>query len=227
VVALEQRLRTPLVAGGTKPLANVMGHIGEGGDQALDILDCLLMLSASWRWVNARTAWESLDEMLATGGSAWKVGYDPDGRPCLQRRVDETSEMAAKAAMSKPGNAASHLRAAWHKVYGRSPDASAAYREAVRAIEAAAKPVVTPNDSIATLGKMITAMRDKPSKWTTELGSVTVVADMMGELWTSQLDRHGTDDESVPLSVSAAQAEAALHLAVTLVQWFQGGAVRR
>jgi hypothetical protein len=128
--------------------------------------------------------------------------------------------------MAKPGNAGRHLGAAWDKVYGRSPDASGAYREAVRAVEAVAKPVVTAADPAATLGKVIKAMTDKPAKWTADLGSVDVVADMMGQLWTSQLDRHGTDDETVPLSVSAAKAEAALHLAVTLVHLFQSGAVR-
>jgi len=87
--------------------------------------------------------------------------------------------------------------------------------------------VITPNDSLATWGKMIKALRDKPQKWVAELGSISVVADMMGELWTSQLDRHGTDDESVPLSVSSAQAEAAVHLATTLVHWFKGGMVDR
>jgi len=105
---------------------------------------------------------EELDLMLARDGSARTVGEDEAGRPCLQRRVDETSEAIAKDSVSKHGNAASHLRAAWHKVYGRKPDASGACREAVRAVEAAAKPVVTPNDPIATLGKMIKAMRDKP-----------------------------------------------------------------
>jgi hypothetical protein len=55
---------------------------------------------------------------------------------------------------------------------------------------------------------------------------VDVVTDMMGQLWTAQLDRHGTNDETAPLAVSQAQAEAAVHLAVTLVHWFQSGAVR-
>ena len=46
-------------------------------------------------------------------------------------------------------------------------------------------------------------------------------------LWKGQIDRHGTDDASTPLSVSQAEAEAAVHLAVTLVQWFTSGAVSR
>jgi hypothetical protein len=46
-------------------------------------------------------------------------------------------------------------------------------------------------------------------------------------VWKSQLDRHGTADPDVPLSVTHAEAEAAVHLAATLVQWFVTGAVAR
>lgn len=218
------RFRLDWKQGEVTALATLAKELSENRERALDIVDCLLMLTAqrpgSWQIS------ERLSSMLSAAGSAWTVGKDPNGTPCLQRRVEEFAETAAKATIARPGNAGKHLQAAWHRVYGRDPDSSAAYREAVRAVEAAAKPVVTPNDSIATLGKMIRAIRDKPTKWTTELGSVSTVAEMMGELWTSQLDRHGTDDETVPLSVSASQAEAAVHLAVTLVHWFQSGFVR-
>lgn len=223
---VEQLLRFPLnwQRGVDTALGTLAKEFGENRSRALDIVDCLLMLTAnqpgSWK-----TA-EQLSSMLSAAGSAWGMGKDAAGTPCLHRRVEESSETAAKAAIDRPGNPGLHLRVAWHRVYGRDPDPSGAYREAVRAVEAAAKPVVTPNDSIATLGKMIKAMRDKPEKWTAELGSVAAVADMMGVLWTSQLDRHGTDDETVPLSASASQSEAAVHLAVTLVHWFQSGLVR-
>ena len=39
-------------------------------------------------------------------------------------------------------------------------------------------------------------------------------------LWTNQLDRHGTDDESVPLQVTQEQAELAVHIALLLVRIF-------
>jgi hypothetical protein len=50
---------------------------------------------------------------------------------------------------------------------------------------------------------------------------------MMRVLWKSQLDRHGTDNEAVPIEVSKDEAETALHLAITLVHWFTSGAVTR
>ncbi len=222
---LEQFLRFPLNWGYglDSALEHLTTEVGKDGPRALDIIDACLMLSSGWS--GGWKARESLNLMLLVGGSAWTVASDPDGTPCLERRVLEPVEQAARTEMERGGNAGRHLQSAWHAVYGRSTDASAAYREAVRAVEAAAKPVVTPADPVATLGKMICALRDKPTKWTTSVGSVESVADMMGSLWTSQLDRHGTDDESVALSVSPAQAEAAVHLAATLVHWFRSDQV--
>lgn len=78
---------------------------------------------------------------------------------------------------------------------------------------------------------MIGALRDAPDKWEFAMAPkggqpVDMVRTAMSLLWTAQLDRHGTDDESVPLSVSAAEAEAAVHLAVTLVNWCRGDSLR-
>jgi hypothetical protein len=52
-----------------------------------------------------------------------------------------------------------------------------------------------------------------------------VAEEMMDLLWTSQLDRHGSDDAKVPLRVSLEEARAAVHLAAALVQLFKSGAV--
>lgn len=226
LLLLEQSLRFPLNwRSGTKSaLATVVSEVSGDGERALDVIDYVLMTAVIWpRFYDIR---KDLESMLAVAGSAWMVGQDPEGRWCLLRRVDESVEHAAREEMEQAGNAARHLSIAWHRVYGRQPDASGGYREAVRAVEAAVKPVISPNDRLATLGKMIKAVQDKPSKWVSDLGSLEVVARMMGELWTAQLDRHGTDDESVPLTVSSSQAEAAVHLAVTLVHWFRNGHVR-
>ena len=111
---------------------------------------------------------------------------------------------------------------------GRSPDPSSAYREAIRAVEVVAGPVVKPGDSKATLGTIISALRDKPSKWTVDLekASPEQVTEMLAMLWQSQFDRHGTDDESVPLNVSQEQADAAVHIAIALTRMFAGGHIK-
>lgn len=222
---LEQMLRMPLdwrhdLDSAVGQLAN---EVENDGSRALDIVDGCLMITS--RWPGSWEAREQLKLILTVAGSAWQIVATDGHVPRLERRVDEAVELAARAEMSDGGNAGRHLAAAWHAVYGRTVNASSAYREAVRAVEAAAKPVITPSDSSATLGKMIRALRDKPTKWTTAIGTVTGLAAMMEALWTSQLDRHGSDDESAPLSVSPTQAEAAVHIAATLVHWFRSGHV--
>ena len=112
---------------------------------------------------------------------------------------------------------------------GRNPDPSRAYNEAIRAVEVVAAPVVIPDDPKATLGKIIKAMEDKPSKWTVDLVEATPeqVTGMAAMIWQAQFDRHGTDDEDVPLNVSQEQADAAVHVAIALVRLFAGGHITR
>ena len=154
-----------------------------------------------------------------------------DETPMLERRVDPTvTDLAESASASdRPGE---HLARAWHEIYGREPSPTAAYREAVRAVEAAAQPVIEPANSAATLGTMIGALRTGKDGFKISLAPASAdpidsVLEMLRLLWKSQFDRHGTADESVPIEVSSEEAEAAVHLAGTLVHWFTTGIVRR
>lgn len=173
---------------------------------------------------------ESLERILSEAGSVWSVS-DGEAPYRLERRLDPTVKQAAISAASANDRAAEHLASAWQSLYGRTPSPSQGYSDAVRAVETIAKPIITPKDSSATLGKMIGAMRDAPMKWIVvlETGNDPVggVADMMNLLWTAQRDRHGTNDPTVPLNVSTEEARAAFHLAVLLVQWFREGVIRR
>ena len=123
-----------------------------------------------------------------------------------------------------------YLRKAWGAAYGRNPQPDTAYRDAVRAVEAAAIPVVRPSRSPPTLGLVIAEIRDHPKHFATRLNPspplepIEAVRQMLSLLWKSQWDRHGVDDD-VPLTVSQQEAEDALALAVTLVRWFDTGAV--
>ena len=54
-----------------------------------------------------------------------------------------------------------------------------------------------------------------------------VVRSMCQLLWKAQPERHGTPDERAHSNVSQKAAEGAVHFAVTLVQWFTSGVVRR
>jgi hypothetical protein len=196
----------------------------------LDLIDLLVSeIAVPPRSQRLPSEAAELDSLLLEGGSLWRVGRH--GRKLgLERRVDETVTSATREAITTPGTAGDHLSKAWKEAYGRSPDPSAAYAEAVKAVEAAAKPVVTPNDDKATLGKMVPALRDRPDKRDAVLAAepafdkVAVVSVMAEFLWQGHTDRHGTPDR-VP--VTQEQAEAAVHLAALLVQWFTAGSIWR
>jgi hypothetical protein len=47
----------------------------------------------------------------------------------------------------------------------------------------------------------------------------------MEGVWKGQLDRHGTDDEAIPLHVSSAEADSAFSACLNLVRQFAGGHV--
>lgn len=184
----------------------------------LDLLDYLLSRT------NANYAGSEagrLELLLETGGSAWRVA-ERDNRYSLERRVAAGVAAAATEAMRSP-RAGDLLRLAWVEAYGRDPNPSDAYRNAVRAVEAAAQPTIIPKDHLATLGKMIAAIRAAPQKWQLVFSThrtIDVVADMFETLWRGQFDRHGSADPSIPINVSLEEAQAAFHLAATLVQWF-------
>ena len=59
------------------------------------------------------------------------------------------------------GTAGQILARAWGKVHAFTPDDSGAYANAVRAVEAAAKPLVEPNNEDATLGGMASVIRNQ------------------------------------------------------------------
>jgi hypothetical protein len=174
-----------------------------------------------------------LDKLLEESGSAYKVAPNEDGRSAtLIRRVDSSVELAAKRVMDERKAPSILLRRAWNTTFGLHPNPSDGYRQAVRAVEAAAIPVILPNDKDATLGRVIGTLRSNPDRWQLSFTHRTkpekpaaTLTSMMALLWEGQYDRHVSD--GVPLHVSQEEAETAIHLAVTLVQWFTAGHISR
>lgn len=191
----------------------------------LDVLDAALR---HFEWLE----WEEVNKLqgiLEQSGSTW-VARPGKG---LERRLAEAATEAASEAMSPNDRASAHLSNAWNDVFGRNPDASDGYREAIRAVEAVAQPIIEPNNAKATLGTMIGALRSQPDKWSVGLHHPDPMkqaqdfAGTMDLLWKGQHDRHGTGDPDAPLDVSQEEAEAAVHLSVTLVQWFRSDVIQR
>ena len=199
----------------------------QNDDTFLDVLDLVACNQNGSEEASANLG--DLDATLAMAGSVWHVMLEP--LPYLARRVSEELQGMVQAVVRQGGRPGDHLSAAWKHVYGRDPDSTAAYRDAVRAVEAAARPIVSPNSQTATLGTMIGEVRSDPSRWRVVIAHagpqspMVAVKDMMELLWKGQIDRHGTPDLEVPANVSLAEAEAAVQLATLLVQWFVGGQV--
>lgn len=183
---IERRCRLELNwYGHREALTDLLARATAGPDDFLCALDLVLHTLA--REDDA----EELEDMLEEAGSAWRVAVRDMGSSVvfvLERRVDEVVQAAAEMDMTGQDPAARLLRDAWHEMYGRSPNVSDAYRDAVRAVEAAAQPILTPDDDRATLGKMIAAVRDAPEKWAMVIpagdgSGIETMRRMMETLW--------------------------------------------
>ena len=141
---------------------------------------------------------DDIRSLLLDAGSAWKVAKPPDH---LELRVPESLEEEYKNAVNFEDEPGRHLAKAWDAAWRRN-DASTveAYDAAVKAIEAVLIPIVIPNDPTATLGNVVSALRDKPKKWDTRFrGAETVEAltAMLDELWKAHC-RHASMDTKQP-----------------------------
>jgi hypothetical protein len=91
--------------------------------------------------------------------------------------------------------------------------------------------VVSPANTRATLGTVIRDLENQQQQWQlaiivpTGTASITPLIGMLRLLWQGQTDRHGNPGPTIAPSSEA--AVAAVHLAATLVQWFQAGMVGR
>jgi hypothetical protein len=172
----------------------------------------------------------ALNSVLKAGGSRWKVGTR-SGSAGLEERVPRGVQEAADAAIAHPGHAGDLLSEAWHAAFGVAPDFEKAYAKSIKAVEAAAIPLVSPKNTMATLGTVLTDIKNQKD-WKLEMsrehpGALTkdVLLGMMQALWTGQNDRHAGQSGYTPST--QAEAEAAVMLAVPLVQWFSSGAIAR
>jgi hypothetical protein len=179
-----------------------------------------------------------LTAALRQGGANFVVVQPDSGRLGwrLERRTTHAAVMAVSTQVAVGGNASIHLDNAWRAAFGREPNPTNAYSEAVKAVEAAAKPLVLPNDDLATLGKIVGQLCANPQKYTvalarsasptkgSTLAPIEVVTALADLLWTNQTDRHAAGDPEPAVPVTQQQAEAATHLAVTLVHIFREAA---
>ncbi|WP_206784210.1 hypothetical protein [Amycolatopsis sp. MtRt-6] len=213
----------------------------------LSVVDAVISLHPGWEDLDSdgygRT-WQdqwlehllALIDLLLDTGSAWHVDAELRG---LYRRVDPTATEAwrqARELATSVGStaAAANLETAWREVYGRRPNPSASYGAAVKAVEAVAVPLLNPGTG-STVHAAARKFRKELDQWRFTLleksdmdpgtGSADVVSAMLDRLLTGETGRHTSADHN--RDSTQAESEAAVHLAVILVQWFTSGAVHR
>ncbi len=173
----------------------------------------------------------ALGKLLDDAHSAYQL--DRGARPVrLTRRVDPTVQAATDEATRTADPTARHLLGqAWTAAYSRTPDPTASYRDAIRAVETVARPLVLPDEPAATLGKVNAHLRQAHHKWELVLldrdddGSVEPLVRMLERLWEGQVSRHGGGPRSRDQTLD--EARAAVQLAVLCVQWLSAGVLHR
>ena len=171
---------------------------------------------------------QNLDTILEESGSKWKVG-ERNSICGLEERVDPAMQQMVDNAMDSSSGYGQQLSEAWHYMFGREPNYSAAYAAAIKAVESIALPMVEPNNKDSTLSKASRVMRDQHWEFQIEAWEETnvpggVIQLLMSGLMNSQPDRHGGPDSGV---VSKEKAQVAVYSAVFLIQCFKAGLVRR
>ncbi len=170
---------------------------------------------------------ERLSLHLDNARSVYTIGNDKNWKYEIQYRQPPELTRLVKEVTSGTDRSSQHLRDAWSNAFKRDANLNAAGVAAVKAVEVAAKPVIIPDNDKATLGRIISAMRDKPAKWETDSEAaegLETVTDMMDQVWKGHY-RHG--DETKPFEASAAGTEMIVHLAALLVHWFNSGKIRK
>jgi len=172
----------------------------------------------------------SLDSILNESSSAYSMDLSDQWH--LTTRVDDTAKQAFTDAVTQARQASGLLKSAWWATFKRDPDPSTAYRDAVLAVESVACEAFTPNDKRPSLGKAIRHLQNAVDDWTVatlddqgQSSAATLLA-MLRTVWQNH-QRHVGEGGTAPEPASQEEAEAVLFLAVTIVQWFERGLVKR
>jgi hypothetical protein len=211
-------------ASSREALRILFGRIDQDQNLKLDVVDGILQLSGT-----AYSGTTDLELILLESGSKWRVAETEPGNFCLEERVDATTTEAMGDMVDRGGDVAQYLTKAWNETFGRSPNPSVAYSNAIKAVEAAAWPVVIPKNNKATLGTIIQAMKDKPENFQVHITEKTPntgvesTRNQMSLIWEGQTDRHGTAN---PVAPTQEAAEQALFIAISLSQQFTRSLIR-
>jgi len=173
----------------------------------------------------------ALQTILSQASSAYTVIATGDTWH-LERRVDKTAKAAFEDAREQTRNSSDLLQDAWTATFKREPDADKAFRASVLAVESVTCALLAPNDSKPTLGKAISHLRATVANWTVaglddqQRASGETLLAVLETVWQNH-QRHVKQGGVPPDQTGQDEAEAVLFLAVTIVQWFERGFVRK
>ena len=188
----------------------------------LDVIDWLLGHSCGSK--------EELELILSRAGHELRVSPEGDR---LVERIDPVN-WNSYGEVVRPADEASRLmQDAWALAFGRDPNPSEAWSDAIKSIETLLKPIFSPNDSKATIGKMIAALRDKPEKWVCSLpdrkyrtkddeitkNGIEILIDTLNVIGY-QPNRHGSETKDI---VDCITIRSVLFLSVTVLGWLRDG----
>lgn len=207
----------------------------------LDLVDQVLDLSTGGKASNSDTVRKfivgkvgELQVILADARSLYAVGRRDGGGVALVARVDPTIRSAVSELVEVSTSASAHLGRAWVALNKLQPDAPLAYREAVKALEVTLAPLITPDDSAPTLGKIKSVLRDDgwsfaldrsgppgkaPAIAESANSSVTFLVDLIERVYGSER-RHGDAEHQIQ---SQEEAAAAVYAAVAVIGWVASG----
>ena len=192
---------------------------------ALDVIDWLLGHGCGHA--------QSLEHILKSAGHVLRVS--PDGNRLVER-IDPALWDEYEQVTQPDDQASQYMQEAWDLTFGRDANLSDAWGRAIKAIETLLKPIVSPKNNKATIGSMVSALRQSPDKWKCKLPDreyksngetnvkpgIEVFIDALATIGY-QPDRHGSDQ---PQDVDEATARSVLFLATTVVGWLRDGTLR-
>lgn len=164
-----------------------------------------------------------IDDLLTKANSAYKVRED---KRALEMRIAPAVQAQVQEVVSTSGAAGDHLTRAWNAAYSLSPNPVESYSASVKAVETALVGRISPANTKATLGTMIADLKNKPEKWkfiipdASHAKGVETIIGMMQVLWQRHARHGGPTHQPETLE----EAQAAVHLAATLVQYGVSGA---
>ncbi len=173
---------------------------------------------------------ERLVGIMAEARALWRPVPVRDGSWRLERHISEQLDATLDKTKGRPRD---YLKEAWRKQFGRTQQPDGAYRDAIRAIEAAIIPAMELTMTEPTLGKALGQLKANSGGYdigftpVAAFDGVMAVCNSLQLLWKSQFDRHGTPDDDVPLNVSPEESERAVVLATAYVFALQNGLLRK